>query len=162
MGSRRQNASKTFGWLNSVGPTFNQLLAKYMKKVVPHAQPIKRTKSKRQSTRKQRPTKPDQERLIILLQGCHGAFQSIHHRCVVLLNCGVVWRWICITVPNCLLIRAVGTTSFCLLTCWSGRHGRRGCNPKRRLCIKVLSNIYIIWSQELMTCIELSPYFGNK
>jgi hypothetical protein len=33
---------------------------------------------------------------------------------------------------------------------------------QNELCIKVLSNIYIIWSQEPMTCIELSPYFGNK
>jgi hypothetical protein len=53
------------------------------------------------------------------------------------------------------LFRLGDNTSLCLLTCWSGKHGQRGCNPKRSLCIKVLS-------QGLMTCIELSPYLGNK
>jgi hypothetical protein len=104
----------------------------------------------------------NQDHLVILLQGCHGAFRSIHRRCVVKLKFGAVQRWICITGPICLLIWLRGTTSFCLLTCWSNIHGWRGCNLKRPLCIKVISNIYISWSQELMTCIELSPYFGNK
>jgi hypothetical protein len=76
-----------------------------------------------------------------------------------------VWavrQWICITSPIRLLIRAGRTTSFCLLTCWSSRHGRRRCNLKWPMCIKVLWNIYIIWSQEPVTCIEMSPYFENK
>jgi hypothetical protein len=51
-----------------------------------------------------------------------------------------------------------GTTSFCLLTCWSGRYGRRGCNPKRPLCIIVLSNSYIIWSQDPVTYIGLEVH----
>jgi hypothetical protein len=33
---------------------------------------------------------------------------------------------------------------------------------ERLLCIKVLSNTYIILSQEPMTWIELSPYFGGQ
>jgi hypothetical protein len=137
------------------------------KKAVPHNRPIKQTKSKRWSVLKQRLTKLDQN--VVRPRspghpplGWHGASQSIHPRCVVLLKCNVVQRWICITGLICLIIRGGGTTSFCLLTCWLGRHGRRGCDLKRHLCIKVLSNIYIIWSQELMTCIKLSPYFGNK
>jgi hypothetical protein len=46
---RKQNTSKTSGRLSRVDPTFDKLLAKYMKKVVPHNRPIKPTKSKRQS-----------------------------------------------------------------------------------------------------------------
>jgi hypothetical protein len=44
---RKQNTAKTSRRLSRVGPTFDQLLAKYMKKVVPHNWPIKPTKSKR-------------------------------------------------------------------------------------------------------------------
>jgi hypothetical protein len=58
---RKQNTSKTSRGLSRVGPTFDQLLAKYMKKVVPHNWPIKQTKSKGQSVRKQKPTKPAQK-----------------------------------------------------------------------------------------------------
>jgi hypothetical protein len=46
IGTREQNTSRMFGWLSRIGPTFNELLAKYMKKVVPHDQPLKPTKSK--------------------------------------------------------------------------------------------------------------------
>jgi hypothetical protein len=46
---RKQNIAKTSGRLSRVGPTFDQLLAKYMKKVVPHNRPIKPTKSKGRS-----------------------------------------------------------------------------------------------------------------
>jgi hypothetical protein len=46
---RKQNTSKTSGRLSKVGPTFDQLPAKYMKKVVPHNWPIKQTKSKGRS-----------------------------------------------------------------------------------------------------------------
>jgi hypothetical protein len=58
---RKQNTTKTFGRLSRVSPTFDQLLAKYMKKVVPHNRPIKQTKSKGRSVRKQKPTKPIQK-----------------------------------------------------------------------------------------------------
>jgi hypothetical protein len=58
---RKQNTTKTSGRLSRVGPTFNQLLAKYMKKAVPHNRPIKQTKSKERSARKQKPTKPTQK-----------------------------------------------------------------------------------------------------
>jgi hypothetical protein len=60
IGTRRQNTSKTSNRLSRVDPTFNQLLAKYMKKkVVPHNRSIKQMKkSKRLSGRKQGPTKP--------------------------------------------------------------------------------------------------------
>jgi hypothetical protein len=58
---RKQNTAKTSGRLSRVGPTFDQLLAKYMKKVVPHNRPIKPTKSKRRSVRKQNPTKMAQK-----------------------------------------------------------------------------------------------------
>jgi hypothetical protein len=62
IGIRKQNTSKTSGRLSRVGPTFDQLLAKYMKKkAIPHNQPIKQTKSKRRSMRKQRPIKPTQK-----------------------------------------------------------------------------------------------------
>jgi hypothetical protein len=44
----------TFGWLSRDGPYFNQLLAKYMKKVVPHDQPLKWTKSKGRSVQNQK------------------------------------------------------------------------------------------------------------
>jgi hypothetical protein len=95
--NQKQNTSKMSGRLSRVGPTFDQLLAKYMKKkkVVLHDRPIKQSKSKRRYVQRQRLTKPtkkwyNQDRLVILLKGCHGAFQSIHHRCVVLLKCGVV------------------------------------------------------------------------
>jgi hypothetical protein len=57
---RKQNTTKTSGRLSRVGPTFGQLLAKYMKKAVPHNQPIKQTKSKRRPVRKQKPTKRTQ------------------------------------------------------------------------------------------------------
>jgi hypothetical protein len=43
----KQNTSKMSGRLSKVSPTFDQLLAKYMKKVVPHNRPIKQMKSKR-------------------------------------------------------------------------------------------------------------------
>jgi hypothetical protein len=58
---RKQNTSKMSGRLSRVGPTFDQLLAKYMKKVVPHNRPIKQTKSKGRSVQKQKPTKPAQK-----------------------------------------------------------------------------------------------------
>jgi hypothetical protein len=54
---RKQSTTKTSGRLSRVGPTFGQLLAKYMKKVVPHNRPIKQTKSKGRYVRKQKPTK---------------------------------------------------------------------------------------------------------
>jgi hypothetical protein len=54
---RKQNTTKTSGRLSTVGPTFDQLLAKYMKKVVSHNRPIKQMKSKGWSVRKQKPTK---------------------------------------------------------------------------------------------------------
>jgi hypothetical protein len=38
---RKQNTSKTYGRLSRVTTTFDKLLAKYMKKVVPHNWPIK-------------------------------------------------------------------------------------------------------------------------
>ena len=51
-----------FGWLNRFGPTFDQLLAKYMeKKVVPHDRPIKQTKSKRRFEQKPMSTKLTQK-----------------------------------------------------------------------------------------------------
>jgi hypothetical protein len=54
----KQNISKTFGRLSRVDPTFDQLLAKYMKKkAIPHNRPIKQMKSKGRFVRKQRPTK---------------------------------------------------------------------------------------------------------
>jgi hypothetical protein len=58
---RKQNTTKTSGRLSRVGPTFGQLLAKYMKEVVPHNRPIKQTKSKGRSVRKQKPTKRTQK-----------------------------------------------------------------------------------------------------
>jgi hypothetical protein len=57
---RKQNTTKTSGRLSRVGPTFGQLLAKYMKKAVPHNWPIKQTKSKGRPVRKQKPTKRTQ------------------------------------------------------------------------------------------------------
>ena len=48
---RKQNTTKMSGRLSRVGPTFDQLLAKYTKKVVPHNRPIKQTKSKGRSAR---------------------------------------------------------------------------------------------------------------
>jgi hypothetical protein len=42
-----------------------------------------------------------------------------------------------ITDPIRWLILARVTTSFCLLTCWSDKYGRR-CNPKWPLCIRVI------------------------
>jgi hypothetical protein len=43
-----QNTFKTSSQFSRTDPTFDQLLTKYIKKkVVPHDQPIKRTKSKR-------------------------------------------------------------------------------------------------------------------
>jgi hypothetical protein len=58
---RKQNTTKTSGLLSRVGPTFGQLLAKYMNKAVPHNRPIKQTKSKGRSVRKQKPTKRTQK-----------------------------------------------------------------------------------------------------
>jgi hypothetical protein len=58
---RKQNTSKTSGRLSKIGPTFDQLLAKYMKKVDPHNRPINQTKPKVMSMRKQKPTKPSQK-----------------------------------------------------------------------------------------------------
>jgi hypothetical protein len=58
---RKQNTTKTSGRLSRVGPTFDQLLAKYMKKDVPHNLSIKQTKSKGRSVQKQKPTKPTQK-----------------------------------------------------------------------------------------------------
>jgi len=58
---RKQNTIKTSGRLSRVGPTFGQLLAKYTKKTVPHNRPIKQTKSKGRSVRKQKPTKRTQK-----------------------------------------------------------------------------------------------------
>jgi hypothetical protein len=55
---RKQYTTRTSRRLSRVGPAFDQLLAKYMKKVVPHNRPIKQTKSKGQSVLKQKPTKP--------------------------------------------------------------------------------------------------------
>jgi hypothetical protein len=120
-GTRKQNTSKTSGRLHRVGPAFDQLIAKYMKKDVPHIRPIKQTKSKgdlcESKGRLNQPKKwCNQDGLVILLQGCHGAFWSIHCRCVVLPKCGAVQRLIHIIGPICLLIRARGTISFCLLT----------------------------------------------
>src|SRR5688572_2386155 len=57
----KQNTTKTSGRLSRVGPTFDQLLAKYMKKVVADNRPIKPTKSKWRSVRKQKPTKMAQK-----------------------------------------------------------------------------------------------------
>jgi hypothetical protein len=57
---RKQNTTKTSRRLSRVGPTFGQLLAKYMKKAVPHNRPIKQTKSKGRPVRKQKPTKRTQ------------------------------------------------------------------------------------------------------
>jgi hypothetical protein len=57
----KQNTTKTYGRLSRVGPTFGQLLAKYMKKAVPHNRPIKQTKSKGRFVRKQKPTKQTQK-----------------------------------------------------------------------------------------------------
>jgi hypothetical protein len=164
---RKQNTAKTSGRLSRVGPTFDQLLAKYMKNVVPHNPPIKSTKSKRWSPRKQRPTKTVQK----VAQprssshpspGLAWCFSFYPSPMCCPTHVLVVRRRIHITGQICLLIWAGGTTSFCLLTGWSDRHGRRECSSKRPMWIKVLSSIYIIWSQEPMTCIELSPYFGNK
>jgi hypothetical protein len=58
---RKQNTARASGQLSRVDPTFDQLLAKYMKKVVPHNRPIKPTKSKRRSVQKQKPTKTAQK-----------------------------------------------------------------------------------------------------
>jgi hypothetical protein len=58
---RKQNTTKTSGRLSRVDPTFGQLLAKYMKKVVPHNRPIKQTKSEGRSVRKQKSTKRTQK-----------------------------------------------------------------------------------------------------
>jgi hypothetical protein len=55
---RKQNTTKTSGRLSRFGPTFGQLLAKYMKKAVPHNRPIKQTKSKGRPV--QKPTKRTQ------------------------------------------------------------------------------------------------------
>jgi hypothetical protein len=61
-GTNKQNTSKMSDRLSRVDATFDQLLAKYMKKkVVPHDQPIKQTNSKRRFVQKQSPTKPDQK-----------------------------------------------------------------------------------------------------
>jgi hypothetical protein len=57
IGTREQNTSRTLGRLSRVDPTFNQLLAKYMEKAVPHDRPLKQTNLKGRSVRKQKPTK---------------------------------------------------------------------------------------------------------
>jgi hypothetical protein len=57
----------------------------------------------------------NQDRLVILFQGCHGVVQSVHRRCVVLLKCGVVQWWIHITGPIRLLIRVGGHHRFLLI-----------------------------------------------
>jgi hypothetical protein len=59
--ARKQNTTKMSGRLSRVSPTFGQLLAKYMKKVLPHNRPIKKIKSKGRSVRKQKPTKRTQK-----------------------------------------------------------------------------------------------------
>jgi hypothetical protein len=60
-GTRKQNTFETSGRLSRIGPTFDQLLAKYMKKkAVPHDRSIKQTKSKERSVRKQKSSKPAQ------------------------------------------------------------------------------------------------------
>jgi hypothetical protein len=59
--ARKQNTTKTSRRLGRVGPTFGQLLAKYTKKAVAHNRPIKQTKSKGRSMRKQKPTKRAQK-----------------------------------------------------------------------------------------------------
>jgi hypothetical protein len=43
IGTRKQNTSKVSGRLSRTTPTFDPLLVKYMKKVVPHNWPIKQT-----------------------------------------------------------------------------------------------------------------------
>jgi hypothetical protein len=60
-GTRKQNTSKMSDRLSRIDPTFDQPLAKYMKKkAIAHNRPIKHTKSKRRSLWKQRLTKPAQ------------------------------------------------------------------------------------------------------
>jgi hypothetical protein len=138
-----------------------------MKKVVPHNRPIKPTKSKRRFVRKQKLTKTTQKVAQLRspshppprIAWCFPFYPSpmccpTHVRGGTAMNS---YYW-----PNPFAYLGWGHHKFCLLTGWSGRHGRRGCNPKRPLCIKVSSRIYIIWSQDPMTCIELNPYFGNK
>jgi hypothetical protein len=95
IGTRKQNTSKTYGRLRRGGPTFDQLLAKYMnKKAVSHNRPIKQSQKYDLCESEGRLNRAEkwcnQDRMVILLQGCHGALQSIHRRCVVLLKCGVV------------------------------------------------------------------------
>jgi hypothetical protein len=41
IGIRKQDNSNMSGQLNGVGPTFDQLLAKYMKRVIPHDRSVK-------------------------------------------------------------------------------------------------------------------------
>jgi hypothetical protein len=58
---RKQYTTRTSRRLSRVGPAFDKLLAKYMKKVVPHNRPVKQTKSKGRSVLKQKPTKLTQK-----------------------------------------------------------------------------------------------------
>jgi hypothetical protein len=133
-------------------------------KVFPHDQPLKQSESKRQSVQRSgrlnRPKKRyNQDRLAILLLGCHGAFQSIHCRCVVVLNCVVVRRWIRITSQICVAYLGMGAPQ--VFAYW---HVDLADMVKEDAIQNGLyaSNIYIIWSQEPMTCTEMSPYFGYK
>jgi hypothetical protein len=164
IGTRKQNTFKTSSQFSKVDPTFDQLLTKYIKKkLVPHDQPIKWTKSKRWYMQKQRPTKPAKK--VVQPRSLGHPPPGISRYCPVYSSpmcCPTqVWGGTVMSryyLSNLFAYLDGGTTSFCLLTCWSGRYGQRGCNPKRPLWIIVLSNSYIIWSQEPVTCIRLEVH----
>jgi hypothetical protein len=108
---RKQNTSKTSDRLSRVVPTFDQLFAKYMKKmVIPHNRPIKQTKSKWRYVR----TKPAQKvapmcHPLLGMAWCLPVYPS--PMCCPT-QVWVVRRWICISGSIRLLIRAVGHHNF--------------------------------------------------
>jgi hypothetical protein len=126
IGTRKQNTTKMSGWLSRVDPTFDELLAKYMKKkVVPRDRPIKQIKSKRQFVQKQRETKLVQK-VVQPRSPCHP-------------STGMSWCFLVYSSSMCCPTQVWGNTtmnpftysgwstiSFWLLTYWSDRHGRRG------------------------------------
>jgi hypothetical protein len=117
---RKQNTAKTSRRLSRVGPSFDQLFAKYMKKVVPHNRPIKPMKSKRRSVRKQKPTKTAQK----VAQPRSPSHPSLEiARCFLVypspMCCPThVWGGTAMNPyywPNPFAFLGWGTTSFCLL-----------------------------------------------
>jgi hypothetical protein len=131
-----------------------------MKKVVPHDRPLKWTKSKGWSVRKQKPTKPAQK---VVQPRSSGHPPLGMSRCFIVYSSSMccytqLWGGTSMNMcywSNMFAYSGWGHHKFCLLTCWSGRHGRRRCNLKRPLYIRYLYYLItrvddLYWAESLL------------